>query len=193
MVPTVHANFRCIHRGSAVWLGGGADLTPSYPFDEDCAHFHRTFRGALDAHDAALYPKWKKWCDEYFYLPHRGEMRGIGGIFFDYVVASDATLAIQRAAGDAFLPAYLPIAERRRALPFGEAERAFQLWRRGRYAEFNLLYDRGTVFGLKTGGRVESILMSMPPLARWDYAPEWPAGSPEAAALAYLQPRDWAP
>ena len=193
MVPTVHANFRCLQRGSASWLGGGADLTPIYPFEEDCRHFHGAFRAALDAHDPALYPRWKQHCDEYFSLPHRGgEMRGIGGVFFDYLPADAAALEIQRTAGQAFLPSYLPICARRRALPWGERERSFQLWRRGRYVEFNLLHDRGTVFGLKTGGRTESILMSLPPLVRWGYAESFAPGTPEAEALEFLRPRDWA-
>ncbi len=193
MVPTVHANFRCIQRGAASWLGGGADLTPSYPFEDDCRHFHGTFRRAIDAHDPALYPRWKKTCDEYFSLPHRGgEMRGIGGIFFDYLPADARAFELQRAAGEAFLPSYLPICDRRRALPWGERERSFQLWRRGRYVEFNLLHDRGTVFGLKTGGRTESILMSLPPLVRWGYAETFEPGTREAEALEFLRPRDWA-
>lgn len=196
MVPTVHANFRFLEKGERRWFGGGADLTPYYPWREDVVHFHRTWKTVCDRHDPAHYPRFKKWCDEYFTLPHRGETRGVGGIFFDYLEGSDEAglervFAFVRDAGEAFLDAYVPIAERRRAEPYGEAERAFQLWRRGRYVEFNLLYDRGTVFGLKTGGRTESILMSLPPLARWVYDHRPAPGSREAALFEYLKPTDW--
>jgi coproporphyrinogen III oxidase len=191
-VPTVHANFRCLRRGSALWFGGGADLTPYYPVREDAVHFHRTWKTVCDRHDPTFYPRFKKWCDEYFYLPHRGETRGVGGIFFDQLQRDRARdFAFVRDAGDAFLEAYLPIVKRRRHDAYGDRERQFQLLRRGRYVEFNLLYDRGTVFGLKTDGRTESILMSLPPLVRWDYDPQFPAGSPEADLANWLRPTDW--
>ena len=191
-VPIVHANFRYLEKGDAQWFGGGADLTPSYPYDQDCVHFHRTLKDACDRHDPEYYPRFKKWCDEYFTIRHRNEMRGIGGIFFDYLEGDlDAIFAFVQSVGNAFLPAYVPIVERRMGEPYDEPERVFQTIRRGRYAEFNLVYDRGTVFGLKTRGRTESILMSLPPLARWvyDYTPD--TGSREEAAAAYFQPRDW--
>lgn len=190
--PTTHANFRFLRRGSAGWFGGGADLTPYYPFHEDAVHFHKVLREACDAHDPGYYPRFKTWCDEYFFLRHRGETRGVGGLFFDYLRDDLVrTHLFWRAAGAAFLPAYLPVLQRRKDTSYGERERQFQLYRRGRYVEFNLLYDRGTVFGLKTDGRVESILMSLPPLCRWeyDYRPE--PGSPEAALADFLRPRDW--
>jgi coproporphyrinogen III oxidase len=191
-VPTVHANFRCLRRGGALWFGGGADLTPFYPVREDVLHFHRTWKAACDRHDPELYPRFKKWCDEYFYLPHRRETRGVGGIFFDQLMRDgERDFAFVREAGAAFLDAYLPIVERRRADAYGEREREFQLLRRGRYVEFNLLYDRGTTFGLKTDGRTESILMSLPPLARWEYDAQFPAGSPEASLADWLRPHDW--
>jgi coproporphyrinogen III oxidase len=192
MVPIVHANFRYLEKGEAQWFGGGADLTPSYPFDEDCVHFHRTLKQACDEHDPGYYPRFKRWCDDYFTIRHRGEMRGIGGVFFDYLEGDIGSLfRFVQSVGDAFLPAYIPIVERRSGAPYGEVERGFQSVRRGRYAEFNLVYDRGTVFGLKTGGRTESILMSLPPHAQWvyDYRPE--SGSREEAAAAYFQPRQW--
>jgi coproporphyrinogen III oxidase len=195
LVPTVHANFRFLTKGERWWFGGGGDLTPYYPFKEDVVHFHRVWRDACNRHPAvADYAAMKKECDEYFVLPHRGEPRGVGGIFFDYLGGDfDTVFAFVRDAGDAFVPAYAPIAERRKGLPYTERQRAFQEYRRGRYVEFNLLYDRGTVFGLKTGGRVESILMSLPPVVRYvyDYRPE--PGSPEAELTDYwLKPRDWA-
>jgi coproporphyrinogen III oxidase len=192
-VPTVHANFRLLRRGSARWFGGGADLTPYYPVREDAVHFHRTWKSVCDRHDPDFYPRYKKWCDEYFYLPHRGETRGIGGIFFDQLSRGDAArdFAFVRDAGEAFLEAYLPIVRRRRHDAWGERERQFQLLRRGRYVEFNLLYDRGTTFGLKTDGRTESILMSLPPLVRWEYDARFEEGSEEAALPGYLRPRDW--
>ncbi len=177
------------------WFGGGMDLTPTYGFEDDAAHFHRTCRDALAPFGAALYPRFKQWCDEYFYLKHRQEPRGIGGIFFDDFaeLGPERSFAMLRAVGDAFLEAYLPIVRRRRDMPYGERERDFQAWRRGRYVEFNLVWDRGTLFGLQSGGRTESILMSMPPLVKWRY--DWhPApGSPEARlASEFLLPRDWA-
>jgi coproporphyrinogen III oxidase len=202
MIPTTHANFRFLHKGDAAWFGGGADLTPYYPFREDVVHFHRTLAAACDAHDPTYYPRFKAWCDEYFFLPHRGETRGVGGIFYDWLGAGgerdhsggkdrEAIFAFARDAGQAFIDAYAPIVERRRSEPYGETERHFQLYRRGRYVEFNLLYDRGTVFGLKTNGRVESILMSLPPLVRWEYDYKPPAGSREAKLYDYLRPTDW--
>jgi coproporphyrinogen III oxidase len=192
MVPTVHANFRCLVKSGAWWFGGGGDLTPYYPFREDVEHFHRTWKTACDRHDASYYPRFKKQCDEYFYLPHRGETRGVGGIFFDYLTGDfDRLFAFVKDAGDAFIPAYVPIAERRRELPYGEKERDFQLFRRGRYVEFNLIFDRGTIFGLKTGGRIESILMSLPPLTRWGYDVKPEPGSREAELYGYLKATDW--
>jgi coproporphyrinogen III oxidase len=195
MVPTVHANFRYLTKGARRWFGGGADLTPYYPYREDARHFHRTWKRVCAAHaGVADYPRFKKWCDDYFHLPHRGEARGVGGLFFDYLESdADQTFAFVRDCGDAFLDAYLPILRRRRDEPWGERERAFQEYRRGRYVEFNLLYDRGTVFGLKTGGRTESILMSLPPRVRWEYDWRPEPGSREAELYeVYLQPRDWA-
>jgi coproporphyrinogen III oxidase len=191
-VPTVHANFRFLEKGDARWFGGGADLTPSYPVREDVVHFHRTLKAACDRHDASYYPRFKAWCDEYFFIRHRDEMRGVGGIFFDYLQGDfEAIFAFVRDAGESFLPAYVPIVERRREQAFSEHEREFQLIRRGRYAEFNLVYDRGTTFGLETRGRTESILMSLPPLARWAYDYQAAPGSAEAEAGACFKPRDW--
>lgn len=197
MVPTTHANFRCIQKGETIWFGGGADLTPYYVFEEDAAHFHRTLADACDQHaPIGDYDRFKAWCDDYFYLPHRSETRGIGGVFFDYLGAkgehpTEDIFAFVQSLGRAFIPAYVPIAERRNPLPFGETERAWQLRRRGRYVEFNLIYDRGTLFGLKTNGRIESILMSLPPLVRWDYDVMPQPGSPEAKLLLHLRPHDW--
>ena len=180
------------------WVGGGFDLTPYYPFEEDAVHWHRTAREACRPFEEALgepvHARFKRWCDEYFFLAHRGEARGVGGLFFDDLNewGFERTFAFLRAVGDAFLPAYLPIVRRRRETPWGERERRFQLLRRGRYVEFNLVYDRGTLFGLQSGGRTESILMSLPPLVRWDY--DWQAepGSPEARLTEeFLVPRDW--
>ncbi len=195
MVPTVHANFRFLTKGGKEWFGGGADLTPYYPYREDVIHFHKVWKQTCLRHGPPVdYARFKQWCDEYFYLRHRNEPRGVGGIFFDYLEGDfDRLLAFVADCGTAFPDAYLPIARRRRDEPYGERERAFQEYRRGRYVEFNLLYDRGTVFGLKTGGRVESILMSLPPVVRWqyDYRPE--PGSREAELYeTYLKPRDWA-
>jgi len=209
MAPTVHANFRFLQRGSGGWFGGGTDLTPYYPYMEDAVHFHRTLKEACDRFDAENYPRFKKWCDEYFFLKHRNETRGVGGIFFDYLTGEEPKGVVSRGPasaergklepvfefvqtiGRAFLPAYLPIAERRRNEAYTERERNFQLIRRGRYAEFNLVYDRGTTFGLETRGRTESILMSLPPLVKWvyDYKPE--PGSREASAWEFFRPRDW--
>jgi coproporphyrinogen III oxidase len=191
-VPIVHANFRYLEKGDAEWFGGGVDLSPSYPYEEDCVHFHQTLKAACDSHDPDYYPRFKKWCDEYFSIPHRNEMRGIGGVFFDYLEEDpDDVFSFVQSVGDSFLPAYLPVVERRRNEPYGEQEETFQAIRRGRYAEFNLVYDRGTVFGLKTRGRTESILMSLPPLARWVYQFTPEPGSVEEAAAAFFQPRDW--
>ena len=198
MVPTTHANFRCLAKGDAVWFGGGADLTPYYFFREDAVHFHRTFADACDRHQpVGDYDRFKTWCDEYFVLPHRGgETRGIGGIFFDYLGSKgehppERIFELVCELGRSLLPAYTPIAERRQAMPYGDTQRAWQLRRRGRYVEFNLLYDRGTIFGLKTQGRIESILMSLPPLVRWDYDVMAQPGSPEADLVAHLRPIDW--
>lgn len=198
-VPTTHANVRVFAAekpGSEPvwWFGGGFDLTPYYPFREDVEHWHRTARAACEGFAADTYRRYKDWCDEYFYLRHRGETRGVGGLFFDDLNewGFERCFDFMRSVGDHFLPAYLPIAERRRETPWGERERRFQLYRRGRYVEFNLVYDRGTLFGLQSGGRIESILMSLPPLVRWeyDYRPE--PGSPEAELTErYLKPTDW--
>jgi len=190
-VPAVHMNTRMVAT-SRLWFGGGADLTPWYPVREDAVHFHRTWKDVCDAHDPGFHPRFKAWCDEYFYLPHRGETRGIGGIFFDWLQRDpELDFAFVRDAAEAFLDAYLPIVGRRRDTPYGERERDFQLLRRGRYVEFNLIYDRGTLFGLKTDGRVESILMSLPPMVRWQYDPQFPEGSPEADLPRWLRPTDW--
>ncbi|WP_371869342.1 oxygen-dependent coproporphyrinogen oxidase [Anaeromyxobacter diazotrophicus] len=194
MVPATHANLRFIAQGPKAWFGGGSDLTPYYLFDEDAAHFHRTWRDACDRHDPALYPQFKERCDRYFFLPHRGEARGVGGVFFDDLAGElGPSLALVKDLAEAFLPAWLPLAERRRATPYGAAQRAWQELRRGRYVEFNLLHDRGTVFGLETGGRTESILMSMPPRVRWAYDHHPAPGSEEARLIEVLRrPRSWA-
>jgi coproporphyrinogen III oxidase len=190
-VPIVHANFRFLQRGDAAWFGGGADLTPAYPRADDVTHFHRTLKEACDRHDASYYPRFKRWCDEYFTIAHRREMRGVGGIFFDELPATEEVFAFVQDAAAAFLPAYTPIVERREGTPWNDREREWQLVRRGRYVEFNLVYDRGTIFGLRTGGRIESILMSLPPLARWIYDHHPAPGSAEERALAMFQPREW--
>jgi coproporphyrinogen III oxidase len=198
-VPTVHMNVRMLAalpaQGEPVcWFGGGMDLTPYYGFEEDAVHFHRSCRDALAPFGDDKYPRFKTWCDEYFFLKHRGEQRGIGGIFFDDFaeLGFERSFAMLRAVGDAFLPAYLPIVERRRAMPHGERERAFQLYRRGRYVEFNLVWDRGTHFGLQSGGRTESILLSMPPQASWAYRREPEPGTPEAALYSdFIVRREW--
>jgi coproporphyrinogen III oxidase len=195
MVPTVHANFRFLSKGDKRWFGGGADLTPYYPYREDVVHFHRVWKQVCERHPAPVdYPRFKKWCDEYFFLAHRGEPRGVGGIFFDYLEGDfEALFAFVQDAGNAFHEAYLPIARRRKDELYTNEQRAFQEYRRGRYVEFNLLYDRGTVFGLKTGGRVESILMSLPPRVRWEYDWHPDPGSREAELYdEFLKPRDWA-
>lgn len=198
-VPTAHANVRFFVAEAAGaepvwWFGGGFDLTPCYGFVEDCTHWHRTARAACEPFGADVYPQLKRWCDEYFHLRHRGEARGIGGLFFDDWNAWPFArcFAFARSVGDHFLPAYLPILDRRRDHPWGERERDFQLYRRGRYVEFNLVYDRGTLFGLQSGGRAESILMSLPPLVRWRYGWTPPPGSAEARLYEeFLPPRDW--
>lgn len=193
MVPSVHANFRCLTKGHASWFGGGADLTPYYPYKDDVVHFHQTWKTVCDKHDPGYYPRFKKWCDDYFFLPHRQETRGVGGIFFDYLQGEglEHVFAFVKDAGDAFLSAYGPVAERRRGEPYGEREREFQLLRRGRYVEFNLLYDRGTAFGLRTKGRSDSILMSLPPEVKWRYDYKPAAGSREADLARWLKPTDW--
>jgi coproporphyrinogen III oxidase len=191
-VPTVHMNVRFFMAGDVWWFGGGMDLTPYYPLEEDCAHFHQANREAL-APFPGLHARFKKACDAYFVLKHRNEPRGIGGTFFDDFSEGgfDNAFAVMRAVGDAFLHAYVPIVERRRGTPYGERERDFQAYRRGRYVEFNLVWDRGTLFGLQSGGRAESILMSLPPEVKWryDWTPE--PGSPEAKLYELLKPRDW--
>ncbi|OLP19603.1 coproporphyrinogen III oxidase [Leptolyngbya sp. 'hensonii'] len=219
-IPTVHLNYRYFEAGPVWWFGGGADLTPYYPFAEDAAHFHRTLKQACDACHPEYYPTFKLWCDEYFYLKHRQETRGVGGIFFDYQDGQgelyrgpakeglaaqyshqigtlpsrswDDLFGLIQSCGNSFLPAYVPIAERRRSIEYGEHQRSFQLYRRGRYVEFNLVYDRGTIFGLQTNGRTESILMSLPPLVRWEYGFQPEPGSPEAELYqTFLKPQDW--
>jgi coproporphyrinogen III oxidase len=204
MVPTVHMNLRHIglpDAGSAgtgergpSWFGGGADLTPYYLFEEDVRHFHATWRSVCDRHDPDYYPRFKNWCDEYFHVEHRGETRGVGGIFFDYLDEDlERAFDFVEDVGRHFLEAYVPIVERRVEEPWWDAERSWQLIRRGRYVEFNLVYDRGTLFGLETRGRTESILMSLPPLVRWTYDHQPEAGSREAALLGAVRgPRDWA-
>ncbi|BAY19644.1 coproporphyrinogen III oxidase [Anabaenopsis circularis NIES-21] len=219
-VPTVHLNYRYFEAGPVWWFGGGADLTPYYPFAEDAAHFHKTFKQACDQHHPEYYPVFKLWCDEYFYLKHRNETRGVGGLFFDYQdgqgtlyrgpnpkgpaanysdqvgVVEQRTwedlFAFIQGCGRTFLPAYVPIAQRRHETEYGDRERNFQLYRRGRYVEFNLVYDRGTIFGLQTNGRTESILMSLPPLVRWEYGYQPEPNSPEAELYnTFLKPQDW--
>jgi coproporphyrinogen III oxidase len=220
-IPTVHLNYRYFEAGPVWWFGGGLDLTPYYPFVEDVIHLHRTLKAACDKHHPEYYPTFKQWCDEYFFLKHRGETRGVGGVFFDYqdgrasklyhgpdsqgpvAVYSDSVgvveprsweslFAFVQDCGNAFLPAYVPIAERRRNTEYGDRERQFQLYRRGRYVEFNLVYDRGTIFGLQTNGRTESILMSLPPLVRWEYDYHPEPNTPESKLYEiFLKPQDW--
>lgn len=223
-VPTVHLNYRYFEAGPVWWFGGGIDLTPYYPFAEDAKHFHTTLKHACDAHHPEYYPTFKLWCDEYFYLKHRKETRGVGGIFFDYQDTQGVlypvsypgsqmdTLAAKHSqdvgavegrtwedllsfvqeCGNAFLPAYVPIVERRNSMEYGDRQRDFQLYRRGRYVEFNLVYDRGTIFGLQTNGRTESILMSLPPMVRWEYGYQPEPGTPEAELYdIFLKPQDW--
>ncbi len=198
-VPTVHMNVRMLTAlpsgGAPVyWFGGGMDLTPYYGFEEDAVHFHRTCRDCLAPFGADRYPRFKAWCDDYFFLKHRNEPRGVGGIFFDdyFEDGFDASFGMLQSVGNAFLPAYLPIVERRKDMAYGEEQRRWQLLRRGRYVEFNLVWDRGTHFGLQSGGRTESILMSMPPHATWGYRQEPAPGSPEAELLRrFVVRRDW--
>jgi coproporphyrinogen III oxidase len=198
-IPTSHANVRFFvaekpGADPVWWFGGGYDLTPYYGNDEDCQHWHRTAKQACDPFGEDLYPRLKAWCDKYFYLPHRNEPRGIGGLFFDDFnqLGFEQSFAFMRAVGDSYIEAYLPIVQRRRQQPFGDRQREFQLYRRGRYVEFNLVYDRGTLFGLQTGGRTESILMSMPPRVRWEYDWQPESDSPEAKLYQqYLIERDW--
>jgi len=197
--PTTHMNVRFFvaeKDGEAPvwWFGGGMDMTPYYGFEEDAVHFHTTCRKSLEPFGADYYPRFKKWCDEYFFLKHRNEPRGIGGIFFDDLNTGDFEhcFNLLESVGDHFLPAYVPILERRADTPYGERERDFQLYRRGRYVEFNLVFDRGTLFGLQSGGRTESILMSMPPLVKWRYDWHPETGSEEARLYSdFLRPRDW--
>jgi coproporphyrinogen III oxidase len=198
IVPTTHANFRCLVKGNVLWFGGDADLTPYYLFREDAAHFHQTLADACDRHaPIGDYAHFKKWCDEYFFLSHRNETRGVGGVFFDYLGAKgtahppEKMFEFVQDIGRSFLSAYVPIVQRRNVEPYGELERNWQLQRRGRYVEFNLILDRGTLFGLKTNGRVESILMSLPPLVRWDYDVMPTPGSREAELVSHLRPIDW--
>ncbi len=202
-VPTVHANWRMFelydNEGKRIdcWFGGGSDLTPNYVFEEDARHFHSTLKSAIEPFGVGLYEKYKSHCDEYFSNKHRNnEMRGISGVFYDYLRPTaefdeEQLFAFQQANGNAFLPAYLPIAEKRKDTPYGDAEIEWQEIRRGRYVEFNLVHDRGTLFGLKTNGRTESILMSLPPRARWEYDYQPKPGSREADMMKYYQPMDW--
>lgn len=196
-IPTTHANFRFFTAGERKpvwWFGGGFDLTPYYPFLEDVVQWHQVAKSACDPFGEDLYPRYKKWCDEYFYLKHRDESRGVGGLFFDDLnePGFDECFAFVRAAGDAFLEAYKPIVRKRVAHRYGERQREFQLYRRGRYVEFNLIWDRGTLFGLQSGGRTESILMSLPPRVRWEYNWKPEPGSPEEKLYTdFLRPRDW--
>lgn len=197
-LPTAHANVRYFEAGAPGenrdwWFGGGFDLTPFYPFDEDVEHWHRTARDLCAPFGEDVYARYKRWCDEYFYLKHRNETRGVGGLFYDDMNEGGFARCFDfmQAVGNGFIDAYMPLVERRRDTPYGERERQFQLYRRGRYVEFNLVYDRGTLFGLQTGGRTESILMSLPPQVRFEYAYQPEPGSPEAALADYLKPRDW--
>jgi coproporphyrinogen III oxidase len=196
--PTTHANFRFFTTDSddenVWWFGGGFDLTPYYPFHDDVVHWHTVARDACQPFGDELYPKYKKWCDDYFFLKHRNETRGVGGLFFDDIneTGFEQSFEFMTAIGDAFLPAYQPIIEKRNDTPYGDREREFQLYRRGRYVEFNLIYDRGTLFGLQSGGRTESILMSLPPRVRWEYDWQPEPGSAEADLYEnYLKPVDW--
>ncbi|MBP6508142.1 MAG: oxygen-dependent coproporphyrinogen oxidase [Opitutaceae bacterium] len=199
-VPTSHANVRFFISGADTanpvwWFGGGFDLTPYYGFTEDAVHWHRTARAAVAPFGDGLYPRFKKWCDEYFFLKHRDEARGVGGLFFDDFneLGFERSFALMRSVGDHYIPAYQPIVARRKDTPYTERERQFQLYRRGRYVEFNLVWDRGTLFGLQSGGRTESILMSLPPLVRWDYDWQPAPDTPEARLRDdFLKPRDWA-
>jgi coproporphyrinogen III oxidase len=199
-IPTVHMNVRAFVAKALTagaedvwWFGGGMDLTPYYPFDEDAVHFHATCRDALTPFGESYYPRFKKWCDEYFYLKHREEARGIGGVFFDDFseLGFEKSFAMTQAVGNALLDAYVPIVKKRKTVTYGEREREFQSYRRGRYVEFNLVFDRGTHFGLQSGGRAESILMSMPPVVTWRYNWSPEPSSPEAKIYEAIKPRDW--
>ena len=219
-IPTVHLNYRYFEAGPVWWFGGGADLTPYYGFGEDASHFHKSFQATCDKHHEEYYPVFKRWCDEYFYLKHRQETRGVGGLFFDYQDGRGSLykgpnpdgiagtysknlpeleprnwedlFGFIQDCGRTFLPAYVPIAQKRRNIEYGDRERNFQLYRRGRYVEFNLVYDRGTIFGLQTNGRTESILMSLPPLVRWQYSYAPEPNTPEAELYeTFLKPQDW--
>jgi len=198
-VPTTHANFRFFNAGDddekpAWWFGGGFDLTPYYAFEEDVIHWHQIAKSACDPFGEDLYARYKECCDEYFFLKHRDEARGVGGLFFDDIdePSFEKCFEFLRAVGDSFLPAYRPIVKKRRDHPYGKRQREFQLYRRGRYVEFNLIYDRGTIFGLQSDGRTESILMSLPPRVRWEYDWQPEAGSPEEKLYTdFLRPRDW--
>ncbi|WP_417606139.1 oxygen-dependent coproporphyrinogen oxidase [Oceanimonas baumannii] len=197
-VPASHANVRFFiaeKEGAdpVWWFGGGFDLTPFYPIEEDCRHWHQVSKDLCEPFGEDVYPKYKEWCDRYFYLKHRDETRGVGGLFFDDLNdwTFEQCFAFMQAVGQGYLDAYLPIIKRRKDTPYGDTERQFQLYRRGRYVEFNLVYDRGTLFGLQTGGRTESILMSMPPLVRWEYNWQPGEGTAEARLQEYLVPRDW--
>ena len=198
--PTAHMNVRMFaampaEREPVFWFGGGMDLTPYYGFEEDAQHFHATCKRALQPFGQAMYPRFKAWCDEYFFLKHRNEPRGVGGVFYDDFaeLGFDDSFAMTRAVGDAFIEAYLPLVQRRRQMAYTERERDFQAYRRGRYVEFNLVFDRGTLFGLQSGGRTESILMSMPPVVKWRYDWKPEDGTPEARLYSdFLRPRDWA-
>lgn len=198
-IPTSHANVRFFiaekeDEAPLWWFGGGFDLTPYYPFKEDVLHWHQTARAACEPFGKDIYAKYKRWCDEYFYLKHRNETRGVGGLFFDDLNewGFARCFAFMQSIGNHYINAYLPIVRKRKAITYGERERSFQLYRRGRYVEFNLVYDRGTLFGLQSGGRTESILMSLPPVVNWKYAWQPEPESPEAVLYEqYLQPRDW--
>ena len=192
-VPTVHMNVRYLERGSRKWFGGGVDLTPCYPFEEDIIQFHRSLKMTCDSHDPTYYPKFKKWCDDYYFIKHRNEPRGVGGIFFDYLTEDlEKLFVFSTEVARTFPDVYLPILEKRKEMPYSEEHRQFQFLRRGRYAEFNLVYDRGTLFGLETGGRIESILISLPPLTAWRYDWKPEPKSREARLYDVLKPRDWA-
>jgi coproporphyrinogen III oxidase len=198
MAPTVHANYRYFERGDGNidggwWFGGGSDLTPAYLFEEDARHFHSTLKSTCDEHDPEYYPEFKEWCDEYFYIPHREEHRGVGGIFFDNLHDGerDELFDFVRDCGDALIPSYMPILERRKDMDYSDSHKRWQRLRRGRYVEFNLVYDRGTKFGLRTGGRTESILMSLPLEARWEYDPDIQTPAQNDIMDVLVEPRDW--
>ncbi len=192
-VPTVHMNVRYVERGEKTWFGGGIDLTPYYPDQDDIIHFHRSLKAVCDTHGPGLYPEYKEACDQYFFIKHRNEARGVGGIFFDYLMADpQKDFRFTLDVGQAFNPIYLPVLEKHKDETWAEKQRQFQLYRRGRYVEFNLVYDRGTLFGLETNGRIESILMSLPPLTAWTYDWHPEPGSREAELYDVLKPRDWA-